>query len=291
MTLYILGNGFDLAHGLKTRYLDYKAYIKSRIKNHSKWQVILDYYPENFDFWSDVETNVCKINPVLFTQNKKIWDSAFLDDLLFQIHDSFEWFIINVEKEVLNLEPKFTFDDDAMFYTFNYTTTLRDVYKISGNRMVYIHNDIGGSILDKTFSIENNEHCVIGHSPVPDGFFFYTIPIIGSDKEYIDFRNKTTKHCESIIKKKKIREFLLTNRNNISEVRFYGFSFSPADKLYLQTFYLFLPPDEIRYKVYYYVGSGETEEMVVKNLQKRIMATGTNPYEFEYINCEGLTKI
>ena len=30
MALYILGNGFDLAHGLKTRYSDFKKHFQDR---------------------------------------------------------------------------------------------------------------------------------------------------------------------------------------------------------------------------------------------------------------------
>ena len=29
MKLYILGNGFDVAHGLPTKYLDFENYVKS----------------------------------------------------------------------------------------------------------------------------------------------------------------------------------------------------------------------------------------------------------------------
>ncbi|MER2149505.1 MAG: AbiH family protein, partial [Ruminococcus sp.] len=32
--LYVLGNGFDLAHGLKTRYWDFRTFLD---KNHSEF--------------------------------------------------------------------------------------------------------------------------------------------------------------------------------------------------------------------------------------------------------------
>ena len=38
-TIYILGNGFDLAHGLKTSYMDFKSYLK---KYHEDFLVKLE---------------------------------------------------------------------------------------------------------------------------------------------------------------------------------------------------------------------------------------------------------
>lgn len=56
MKLYICGNGFDLHHGLRTSYKDYRDYL---LKNHP--QAALDYAdfpflnPDVGDNWSDIE--------------------------------------------------------------------------------------------------------------------------------------------------------------------------------------------------------------------------------------------
>ena len=56
MALYILGNGFDLAHGLKTRYSDFRDYLAKKQRN--KISSLLDTLESVYDqdkLWSDFE--------------------------------------------------------------------------------------------------------------------------------------------------------------------------------------------------------------------------------------------
>lgn len=64
-TLYIIGNGFDLHHGLKTSYLDFRDdYVKKR--NPQMWNNLLDIYgdvPKQDDFWwKDFENMLGKVD-------------------------------------------------------------------------------------------------------------------------------------------------------------------------------------------------------------------------------------
>lgn len=45
MNLYICGNGFDLYHGLKTKYSDYKTFLES----HYKWDSFFVDIPKHFE--------------------------------------------------------------------------------------------------------------------------------------------------------------------------------------------------------------------------------------------------
>ena len=123
MKLYIIGNGFDLAHRLKTKYSDYRDFLRK--KNKKEWNIIFEYYPDNYPFWSDIELRICSLNPLRFLEMlkaKRLFNiGSDLDDLLKAIHDSFESFIIEAEKDVDKTKPKFILSNDALFLTFNYS--------------------------------------------------------------------------------------------------------------------------------------------------------------------------
>lgn len=80
MNLYIMGNGFDLAHGLKTTYYDFRQYlIEHGEENYNKGDFsiskkeIVDKFEEVCkpdDSWNDFELQTLKI--ILKVQNDKI---------------------------------------------------------------------------------------------------------------------------------------------------------------------------------------------------------------------------
>jgi hypothetical protein len=54
-TLYIIGNGFDLLHGVKSSYSMFREYLKRRDKALS---FEMDTYFECENFWGDFENNL-----------------------------------------------------------------------------------------------------------------------------------------------------------------------------------------------------------------------------------------
>ena len=292
MKLYVIGNGFDLAHELHTSYSDYKRHIENNLKNHPNWHIILDFYPNYYNFWSDIEKNVCAFNGELFLKLKECYGSGFLDDLLKQIRDSFQSFIYNCEKDVVKVKKRFELDDDSIFLTFNYTTVLESVYGIAEERIMHIHNSVYNVTGNRFFNLSDVDF-VLGHSAKSDEYVFYSQSKIGSDKEYIDFRNKTTKDC-----KKAIKEFNLDNKclnlqlsNCLKEIVFYGFSFSPADKEYIRLLKMCFPLSSVKYIVYYHVSASETEEATINRLKNNMIKSCLNPNEFEFRNEQGVKKI
>lgn len=291
MRLYIIGNGFDLAHGLKTKYSDYKKFIK---ESHNKdWEIVLEYYPEDHPFWSDAETNICKIDPSRFIEmlraRKLFKDFNDLDDLLKAIHDSFESFIISVERDVYQKEAMFKLDKNNLFLTFNYTTTLETLY--DAKHAIHLHNSAKEAVFKKFFGVAADD-CVFGHSPIFSDFFFYADNrIIGDDKDYITFRKKTTKDCKAIWEKYDLFKFFLEHQNEIDEVVFYGFSFSKADKYYLQNIFITLPTNKTKYTIYYHLDDNENEEDKVWNLKMSIANAGGSFEDMRFVNSLGIIEI
>ena len=59
--LFIIGNGFDLAHKIPTRYLDYRAFLKSSPENEDFCMRMESTYGlgKSTDYWwRDFETNL-----------------------------------------------------------------------------------------------------------------------------------------------------------------------------------------------------------------------------------------
>lgn len=291
MKIYVFGNGFDLAHpSINSSYGNYYDFIKRNANSSNGWDIILDFYEKESDFWSDAETNICKINPKLFIEHKETYGFSFLDILLNKIRDSFEKFMIEIEDKIIKLKPQFTLDTDSFFITFNYSSTLEEVYGIPTDKIIHLHNTTGDAILRRYYKIDEKE-LILGHGPYFEHYFFYKDHIIGGDKEYIDFRNKTLKNTTEIIKKTNLKLELLARQHIVDDVIFYGFSFSPNDKEYIELLSMCLCLPRTKFKVYYYVKENEIEEAVKDNIKNKVIKSGLGLHRVELIKSNGVYKI
>lgn len=184
-TLYIIGNGFDLYHGLNTSYKSFGFYLKD--KHFQIYDYLTEYYglpyledkEINYCEWNNFEAALADLNyeSVLddnsdFLPNfnsEDFRDSEWhaleqvmediVNDLTINHFNLFKDFIRNVEfpnkkqNELLNL------DINAKYLSFNYTDTLERYYGISYNNILYIHN--------KALS---NDILILGHGTDPDNF-------------------------------------------------------------------------------------------------------------------------
>ena len=289
--LYIIGNGFDLAHKLTTSYRDYYSFVKENANKSNGWDIILEYYPEYHEFWSDAETNICLINRSRFLDLKRVFNVTDIDILLSKIRESFESFIINVEKQVDGLEPEFELDMNSLFLTFNYTSVLESVYKIPEDNVVHLHNTAGDAVMKRYFGFLDSDEIVLGHGPNYRHFLFWSDNTIGNDKDYISFRNKTLKNSSEIIKKYNLQYKLLKLQKIIDEVVFYGFSFSPNDQEYVQTLFMCLSLPTTKFKLFYYVKDGETDQEVVERYQDNIIKCACDPNKVLLIKCNNVKNI
>lgn len=78
MKLYILGNGFDIAHGFNTKYQDFRKYLIDKGRND-----ILGLFPDE-EMWSNFEYNVCAIDHYVFqglVNNYKEMSKAICEEI------------------------------------------------------------------------------------------------------------------------------------------------------------------------------------------------------------------
>lgn len=168
MKLFIIGNGFDLAHGIKTSYFDFRNFLE---ENYPRFLEQLEnmhgLYP-NSDFskkqeilWKDFESNLPNIIDTELVESgshidmgveieegiedtlDEYWrnEFKFIEKLNEKIE---EWIMqINIDKAEKK-KFKFKCNKNTFFFTFNYTLMLEKIYRIKENNILHIHGDISG---------------------------------------------------------------------------------------------------------------------------------------------------
>lgn len=187
--LYIIGNGFDIHHGLDTRYQSFANYLA---KNSSEvYDLLLNYYglpditnpeltDEEYALWSRFEQALSDLDylSVLDDNSDLIaspgaedfrdrdWHSyqiemeLIIKDLTTTLIDHFNTFILEVEYESIPDDTLIKLEEDSHFLNFNYTETLQESYGIPEERITYIHNRADA----------DNCMLILGHGTDPSSF-------------------------------------------------------------------------------------------------------------------------
>lgn len=178
--LVVIGNGFDLAHGLHTKYSDFIKYLCSYEKEpefiydryinldsvspqdrkkHLFYKAISKYIPER-DLWSSFEEALSFLDYEQVQENNYCYfldygddkwrDSANHDfqymieeDLAFakDISYYFSKWILSINTSVPPVVSSNIFNTNSLFLNFNYTNTLEKVYDIPASKILYIHGN------------------------------------------------------------------------------------------------------------------------------------------------------
>lgn len=182
MNLNIIGNGFDLYHGLPSSYYYFGCYLAKN--NYEFYEEICNMYNliyahmtsymgHDYDyvvediFWSEFEKHLGDVDDgfILDTHNY---------DLGLEINEDFDipmnedaaaetlkkafihWIIDTIDKkenyQVINRvmarsgkNYKINFIEDDRFVVFNYTHTLQHIYKIEDWQVLYVHGECTGN--------------------------------------------------------------------------------------------------------------------------------------------------
>lgn len=167
--LIIIGNGFDLAHDLHTRYSDFLEFVWGNAGDF--YEQITKYICED-DLWNDFENALGSFDDGGL---KEMSDSAYLnydrihsdyrkaisDELTFSTQISgrlCDW-IKNVETKARKVFSSGLINNENKYLNFNYTDTLESNYDVFEQNICYLHG-----------KVSRNDGLVIGHRNV----FAYT---------------------------------------------------------------------------------------------------------------------
>lgn len=236
-TLYIMGNGFDLDHNLKTRYWDFRQWLLEH--NYDDFVREMEMmFPEINDnkllLWEDFETALEKADPLkihqLFFQGV---DDAWYDSKtqhvaidrikprLDRIPELLRDWLIDATKNIYDVPCKYDLSRDSLYLSFNYTLLLEKVYSIPSERIFHIHN-----------SIDNKETLVTGHKHTYNEDVEISNVNIEKSMLFISQGlNKLKKPVDEIIKN---NLFFFKSLSNIANIIVFGFSLSPIDLSYFK---------------------------------------------------------
>ncbi len=154
--LFIIGNGFDLAHGLHSKYSDFAKYCKGTEYYKSLYELLPLEFPKLLtdsptnspELWANFE-EALGAPDIEYIKNHKNVDKGELNVALR------DW--VNELKDKINeIQPmdciKKTIQTypEAYYISFNYTDTLELLYKVKSMNILHIHgyisrNDVNAS--------------------------------------------------------------------------------------------------------------------------------------------------
>ena len=257
--LWIIGNGFDLAHGLRTKYNDFKEYLdeynpdlKSVLEEGcydpnflwSQFEDALGYL--DYDYLLDVyraEVDIGLDSPGLCARNM-IQTIVDIRRILEELPEALNEWISTIDItdiEQLPLINTYMTETENYFINFNYTSTLECVYNVDYNRIYYIHGSqynedslvLGhaGPVYPSNYDEVNGELIYSPSEQAAIDFSMDELIDLDDEKERVHEMLRKVSH-ESLLK---LNKFLERYGSQINRIVSFGFSYGDADMLYIRT--------------------------------------------------------
>lgn len=247
--LFIIGNGFDMAHGIKSSYEDFHKYLDRNYEEKDCFYPELITMPDGDEFFNEDE-NVTFIKTVISNIEGDTWSkleeslgylelSDFFEEVsdlkdiynnedisrnicnaLLETPNYFsEWIDEDIDLSDIKVKEGFKnlISIDDLFLSFNYTGTLEEIYEIKNVCHIHGCNSCGDKLL-------------LGHGNFNNSF---------SSRVPIGAENYISKLYTGLIKDtcgaiKKHQDFFNKITNKIESIYSYGFSFGEVDLIYIK---------------------------------------------------------
>ncbi|CEN26836.1 bacteriophage abortive infection AbiH family protein [Paraclostridium sordellii] len=296
MNLFIIGNGFDLAHGLPTSYGDFRDYLED-----VDWSY-LESLEEMYGFtigssrelvknylWRDFETNLSNIDETsIIEQGENIelgleWEDIGVEDTLYDYWEGQYRFIERLNDFVMSWIkqvdidiPRITdsIDTEDLFITFNYTLLLEKVYGIDKYNILHIHGSID----------EDDNSPVIGHGNKDKIIEIQEIYTEAGEKFYekksaiysavANYYTRTLKDVDYFIRTNK---YFFRRLKDVESIYIIGHSLGEVDIPYFREIYNNVSEDTI-WNVYYY-----SEDSMI-SYREKIISIGVNEDNIRMLN-------
>lgn len=189
LKLYVIGNGFDIHHGLDTWYTSFGLYLK---KNYwETYELLLEHYglsdlnpncrkSMSDPLWSAFEKSMSLLDQdsVLDANMDAMPDYSsdefrdrdrytleiemerILGLLTTDLFKAFKEFILAVQYPKFDDSLSVNIDRDAVYLTFNYTDTLSRYYEVPDENVLFIHGKAD----------EHSDELILGHGIDPENF-------------------------------------------------------------------------------------------------------------------------
>jgi hypothetical protein len=291
-TIYLIGNGFDLHHKLKTKYSDFKMFLKEKDNNlvdlidnvfftrgYSKNEVemwstleemleVLSYLDEDEIYQEAFDNSEWDMDRASYWHDPKFNADEKAKELLtpLMMKKYFDEWVESLNTGLVKKDWKLRLRKRSTYICFNYTDTLQKIYRISDEHVLHIHGRIG-------------QEYILGHNGLEK------LPYIGdlwNPYEDVDGNTTSDTDIREVEVKESINETYLRlfrsyskNSAKIIQDNFYwferfnsakkviimGLSLGSEDIVYLQKL-VEMVPKECRFKIYYHPSKDE----LIKNI-------------------------
>lgn len=164
-TLYVIGNGFDLWHGLPTSYSEFNEFAQETLYELENYYLLkvaeggpwCDFenslgdflWREFYDAHNHMDVGSEDFKPSLvYGLEDGLTEQA--DELVEAIRECFQAWVHEID--ISSAQRTLDLAEDVRFLTFNYTSTLQYIYGIDEDMVLHIHGRAG-----------TNEDLVFGH--------------------------------------------------------------------------------------------------------------------------------
>lgn len=280
MKLYIIGNGFDLGHGLSTSYWDFRTYIDNRYPEFLRaFEEHYYIYPgmkkeeKSKLLWNELETNLANID------EDSIIDSAVgidmdlesgdvgIEDTLYQYFSEEYSYIQRLTQYVKQWVRSIRIRDtkkktalldaeDAYFLTFNYTAVLENVYGISPSKILHIHGSLRTNDSDPILGHGNKARMESIKAKITEANNLFDEKWASICRVVRDYYTRTYKDVGKYTKL-----LLGLDFKSIDSILVIGHSLAGVDMLYFKNLDM-LTRQQLNWNIYYH---RDTEKETLKN--------------------------
>ena len=238
--LVVIGNGFDLASGIKSSYSDFKQWLQLNDK-HRLIGLMDTFFSNQRDVWGNIEKALGEDDEDSILEYCKPDEEIDYDHptrSMAAVEDSPEWIFKPVLDEfieafkdwvnsidIANAEKVRDLPVECKYLTFNYTETLEMIYGIPESNILHIH---GSRILDKEYIIGHNNFRNPNDAYKDESQMLY---LQDTWSKIIEWMNGLVKDSTSIIRQNK--DFF-DSLSDIEQIVVYGHSFYEVDLPYME---------------------------------------------------------
>ena len=263
--LYIIGNGFDIYHGIPCGFLNFKDWVKEHDAVLYFRLLKVYKYVWDDDWWSAFETSLGKLN-ISYYANEigNLYDPEYVKDGTIEertkcasikvteeftkirdaLRTDFQQWLIEAYRKC-NIDRIIQLFDESRFLSFNYTKTLEDVYGINSKQICHIHgiiDDKDSMIVGHGLGLEEFNDVLDCQKLRVEAEIFYKG--FKTELQYVTPPHKELTEQSTIYSlsalQKNVKGCMQKNEkffNDILDVQriyAYGFSFSPIDMPYIE---------------------------------------------------------
>lgn len=290
--IYLIGNGFDLHHNLKTKYSDFKAFILRKNPNLVNkiddifsdkgwgryeiefWSILEEMletlsYIDEFELYQDAfDGSETDMDRATYWHDPKINADTKSEELLIplEMKKYFDDWIDSIELQYVKKDKKLELDKTSFYLCFNYTETLQKVYKVPEEQVLHIHGKRGIVYILGHNGSENIPYKGDLWQPYDDGSGQLTsdedirsVEVKQSINDtYLNLFGSYYKNSVKLIEENK--EWF-DNFSNVDKVIIMGLSMGNEDMIYLEKIIDLVPPN-CQFTIYYY----KSKDYIVSNL-------------------------